>query len=76
LTCNSEDDVFGDTDLILRAPLPTDPPILLFLADLMREIKVGRHNGNSATSIPVLDGIFPAQQAGDVAGAARLSKPL
>ncbi len=72
----SEDDVSGDTDLILRAPLPTDPPILLFLADLMREIKVGRRTDNSGPSIPALDGIFPAQQASDGAGAARLSKPL
>jgi hypothetical protein len=76
LTCNSEDDVFGDTDLILRAPLPTDPPILLFLADLMREIKVGRRNDSSAASIPALDGMFPAQQAGDAEGEARPSKPL
>jgi hypothetical protein len=54
--------VFGDTDLILRAPLPTDPPILLFLADLMRKIKVGRRNGHSAASIPAFDKMLPAQQ--------------
>ncbi len=72
----SEDDVTGDTDLVLRTPLPTDPPILVFLADLMREIKVGRRNGNSSTSIPALDGIFPAQRVSDAEGAARLAKPL
>jgi hypothetical protein len=72
----SENNVSGDTNLILRAPLATDPPILLFLADLMREIKVGRRNDNSAVSIPALDGMFPAQQVGDFEGAGRLSKPL
>lgn len=72
----SEDDVSGDTDLILRAPLTTDPPILLFLADLLRKTKVGRCNDNLAASIPALDGMFPAQQAGNTAGAGRLSKPL
>jgi AraC family transcriptional regulator len=72
----SENNVSGDTNLILRAPLATDPPILLFLADLMREIKVGRRNDNSAASIPALDGMFPAQQVGDFEGAGRLSKPL
>jgi AraC-like DNA-binding protein len=72
----SEDDVTGDTDLVLRTPLPTDPPILVFLADLMREIKVGRRNGNSSSSIPALDGIFPPQRVSDAEGTARLSKPL
>lgn len=51
-------------------------PLLLFLADLMREIKVGRRNDNLAASIPALDGMVPAQQVGDFEGAGRLSKPL
>jgi AraC family transcriptional regulator len=71
-----EDSVSGDTDLILRAPLPTDPPILLFLADLMQQTKSGRRNGNTLTSIPEFRGIFPAQQAGAAEGAGRISKPL
>jgi AraC family transcriptional regulator len=72
----SEDDVSGDTDLILRAPLPTDPPILLFLADLMQKSKVGQRKDNSAASIADLSAMFPAQQPGNAEGAGRLSKPL
>jgi AraC family transcriptional regulator len=72
----SEDAVSGDTDLSLRAPLSTDPPILLFLADLMRKTRVRQCNNNSAASIPALGGMFPARQAGDIGGAGRLSKPL
>ena len=74
--CVSEDDVSGDTNLTLRAPLPTDPPILLFLADLLRKTKVGRRNANSAASIPALGGMFSAQRAGNIEGAGRISKPL
>ena len=44
----SGDGVSGETDLILRAPLPTDPPILLFLADLMQKTKSGRRNRNTS----------------------------
>ena len=72
----SENDVSGDTDLILRAPLPTDPPILLFLADLMPKTKVGQRKDNLAASIPDLSGMFPAQQSGNTEGPGRLSKPL
>jgi AraC-like DNA-binding protein len=72
----SQDDVSGDTDLILRAPLPTDPPILLFLADLMRKTKLGQRNDESAASIPDLGGMFTGQQSGNTEGAERLAKPL
>jgi AraC family transcriptional regulator len=72
----SEDDVSGETDLILRAPLPTDPPILLFLADLMQKSKVGQRKDNLAASIPDLGAMFPAQQSGNTEGAERLSKLL
>jgi AraC family transcriptional regulator len=72
----SENDVSGDTDLILRAPLPTDPPILLFLADLMQKTKVGQRKDNLPDAIPDLSGIISAQQSGNTEGAARLSKPL
>lgn len=71
----SEDNISGDTDLVLRAPLPTDPPILLFLADLMQKTKIRRRIGNAAASIPDLDGIIPAQRALD-ADAGRAAKPL
>lgn len=71
----SQDDVSGDTDLILRAPLPTDPPILLFLADLMQKTKIRRRIGNATASIPDLDGIFPAQRTFD-AETGRVAKPL
>ncbi|HEX7286327.1 MAG TPA: AraC family transcriptional regulator [Candidatus Angelobacter sp.] len=33
----SADGVRGDTDLCLRAPLPVDPPILLFLSNLLEK---------------------------------------
>jgi len=72
----SQNDVSGDIDLILRAPLPTDPPILLFLADLMPKTKVGQRKDNLPASIPDLSGIFPAQQSGNTEAAGRLSKPL
>jgi AraC-like DNA-binding protein len=72
----SEDDVSGDTDLILRAPLPTDPPILLFLADLMQKAKSGRRNRNTPASIPDFAGIFPTQQANEPQEVGRISKPL
>jgi AraC family transcriptional regulator len=72
----SEHDVSGDTDLILRAPLPTDPPILLFLADLMQKSKIGQRKDKLVASIPDLSGMFPAQQSGNADGAERLSKRL
>jgi AraC-like DNA-binding protein len=72
----SEDNLSGDTDLILRTPLPTDPPILLFLADLMPKTKVGQRKDNLAAAIPDLSGIISAQQAGNVERPERLSKPL
>jgi AraC family transcriptional regulator len=72
----SEDDVSGDTELILRAPLPTDPPILLFLADLMPKTKVGQRKDDLPASIPDLSGIISAQQSGNVEATERLSKPL
>jgi len=71
----SGNSVTGDTDLILRAPLPTDPPILLFLADLMQKTKSERRTRNTSVSIPDFGGIFPTQQAGDDNGAGRISKP-
>jgi AraC family transcriptional regulator len=71
----SGNSVIGDTDLILRTPLPTDPPILLFLADLMQKTKSERRNRNTSVSIPDFGGIFPTQQAGDTNGAGRISKP-
>jgi AraC-like DNA-binding protein len=72
----SGDCVSGDTDLILRAPLSTDPPILLFLADLMQKTKGERRNRDTS-SIPDFGGIFPAQQTGAAAEeAGRISKPL
>jgi AraC family transcriptional regulator len=70
----SEDDVSGDTDLVLRAPLPTDPPILLFLADLMQKTKSGRENRDMR--VPDFRGIFPTHRAGEAEGAGRISKPL
>jgi AraC family transcriptional regulator len=72
----SEDGASGDTDLKLRAPLPTDPPILLFLADLMQKTKVGQRKDNVPASIPDLSGMCPAQQSGNTEAAGRLSKPL
>jgi hypothetical protein len=72
----SGDNVSGDTDLILHAPLPTDPPILLFLADLTQKAKLARWNGNNAAFIPDFAGIFPSRQAGGAEGAGRISKPL
>lgn len=72
----SGDNVSGDTDLILREPLPTDPPILLFLADLMQKTKIRRRNGKTAALIPEFSGIFPSQQAGNAEGGGRISKPL
>jgi AraC family transcriptional regulator len=72
----SEDGVSGDTDLILRAPLPTDPPILLFLADLMQKAKSGRRNRNTPASIPGFSAIFPTQQTNEAQEAGRISKPL
>jgi AraC family transcriptional regulator len=72
----SEDGVSGDTDLILRAPLPTDPPILLFLADLMQKARSRRRNRNTPASIPDFAGIFPTQQANEAQEAGRISKPL
>lgn len=72
----SGDNVSGDTDLVLREPLPTDPPILLFLADLMRTTKIRQRNRNVAASIPEFSGIFSSQQARDAEGAGRISKPL
>ncbi len=72
----SEDGASGDTDLILRAPLATDPPILLFLADLMQKTKSGRRNRNAPASIPDFAGIFPTQQANEAQEAGRISKLL
>ena len=72
----SEDGASGETDLILRAPLPTDPPILLFLADLMQKTKSGCRNRNTPASIPDFAGIFPTQQANEAQEAGRISKPL
>jgi len=72
----SGDSIVGETDLILRAPLPTDPPILLFLADLMQKTKSGRRNRNTPASIPDFGGIFPTQQANEARGAGRIAKPL
>lgn len=42
----STKEAFGDTDLFLRPASPTDPPILLFLPDLIRKI------GGSAAFAP------------------------
>ena len=72
----SEDGASGDTDLKLRAPLPTDPPILLFLADLMQKAKSERKDRNTPPSIPDFAGIFPTQQANEAQEAGRISKPL
>jgi AraC family transcriptional regulator len=70
------DNVSGDTDLILRAPLPTDPPILLFLSDLMQKSKLARRKDTIGAATPDFAGIFPSRQAGDAEGAGRISKPL
>jgi AraC family transcriptional regulator len=74
--CVSEDGVSGDTDLVLRAPLPTDPPILLFLADLMQRTKSGRRERNTSASIPDFGGILPIQPANQDREAGRISKSL
>jgi AraC family transcriptional regulator len=74
--CVSENSIAGDTDLVLRAPLPTDPPILLFLADLVQKVKSRRRSRNTSVPVPDFGGIFPTQQAGDAQGAGRASKPL
>src|ERR1041385_8592796 len=71
----SGDNVSGDTDLVLRAPLPTDPPILLFLADLMQKTKAQRANVDTAV-MPDFGAIFPVQQQSDTEIAGRTSKPL
>jgi len=71
-----ENDFSGDTDMILRTPLPTDPPILLFLVDLMQKTKVRQRKDNLAAAIPDVSGIISAQQASNADGAERLSKPL
>jgi AraC family transcriptional regulator len=73
--CISGSNVSGETDLILRAPLPTDPPILLFLADLLQRTKTGRRRVNTAGSIPDFGAILP-RQSGDPERAGRISKPL
>jgi AraC family transcriptional regulator len=44
--------VCGDTDLSLRPPSQTDPPILLFLADLIQRIGSVRQTGGTSASIP------------------------
>ena len=71
----SGDIVSGDTDLVLRAPLPTDPPILLFLADIMQKTKTRRANVNTAV-VPDFGAIFPVQQQSDAERAGRTLKPL
>ncbi|HEX3153775.1 MAG TPA: helix-turn-helix transcriptional regulator, partial [Candidatus Angelobacter sp.] len=71
----SRDNVSGDTDLVLRAPLPTDAPILLFLADLVQRTKTARQNVNTAGPIPDLDAILPGGR-GDLERAERISKAL
>jgi AraC family transcriptional regulator len=73
--CISGDNVSGDTDLVLRAPLPTDPPILLFLADLMQKTKTTRRSVDTAGSVPDFGAILP-QRPGDPEIAGRISKPL
>jgi AraC family transcriptional regulator len=72
----SGESIVGETDLILRAPLPTDPPILLFLADLMQKTKSAQRNRNTPAAIPDFLGIFPTQQASEARGAGRIAKPL
>lgn len=71
----SGDNVSGDTGLVLRAPLPTDPPILLFLADLMQKAKTQQANVDTAV-MPDFRAIFPVQQQTDRAKEGRTSKPL
>jgi AraC family transcriptional regulator len=73
--CISGSNVSGEPDLILRAPLPTDPPILLFLADLLQKTKTGRRSVKTAVSIPDFGAILP-RQSGDPERAGRISKPL
>jgi len=68
--------IVGGTDLTLRAPLPTDPPILLFLMDLMKKTKRGLKSHLAPASIPEFGGMFPAPQAADGHGAESVAKPL
>jgi AraC family transcriptional regulator len=57
--------VSGDTDLLLRPPLQTDPPILLFLTELMQKIASERRSSDTLLSMPVRGGVFPTQGTGD-----------
>jgi len=68
--------VCGDTDLSLRPPLQTDPPILLFLADLMQKVGSVRQTGDTSASIPSFGGLFSQQETGYAEGARRISKRL
>jgi AraC family transcriptional regulator len=71
----SGDNASGDTDLILRAPLPTDPPILLFLTELMQKATNLRQAGDSSDSVPSFGGLF-FQRETEYEGARRISKRL
>jgi len=54
------DSISGDTDLLLRPPLPTDAPILLFLTELMQKVRE-RQRDDSLASISRFGGLVPEQ---------------
>ena len=55
----SGDSIVGETDLILRAPLPTDPPILLFSCGTDAKDQERTAESEYPAAIPDLAGYFP-----------------
>jgi hypothetical protein len=53
--------IMGDTDLVLRQPLPTDAPILLFLTDLMQRVSSERESHDASASTSNFGGAFLGQ---------------
>lgn len=53
--------ISGNTDLLLRPPLPTDAPILLFLMDLMQRVSRERESNEASVSTSDFNGVFPDQ---------------
>ena len=69
----TDENIVGDTDLLLRPPSPTDAPILLFLTELVQ--KIGRERQNhGAKPTSAFSGVFAGQEQEYVATARGLKQ--
>ncbi len=68
--------IIGDTNLLLRPPLSTDAPILLFLTELMQRISRERQRYDAEASPSGFSEIFPGQDGAYAERTGRILKQL